>query len=110
MSEPTDDQPPAAEEPVKRKEGGQPGNKNACKQRRWGDAIDRALQRRCKSDGIKELDRLADKFLDELAVGGINGFKEFGDRMDGKSTQAITGADGEALSLVVNINRLTPAP
>lgn len=70
------------------------GNQNAIKAKRWNDAIDRALSRRSKADGIAELDRLADKFLDEVEASGIMGYKELGDRLDGKPAQAITNADG----------------
>lgn len=84
--------------------GGQPGNQNAAKSKRWRDAIDRALERRCKSDGIAELDRLADEFLDAVRAEGIAGFKEFGDRMDGKPAQALehSGPGGEAISLQIS--------
>jgi hypothetical protein len=77
--------------------GGQPGNQNAAKGRRWQAAIDRALERRSKADGIAELDRLADKFLDEVEAEGIAGFKEFGDRLDGKPAQTLQGPDGQSL-------------
>ena len=79
--------------------GGQPGNQNAAKGRRWQDAINRALAKRSKAAGIEELDRLAEKFLDEVEAQGINGFKEFGDRMDGKPAQAITGPEGGPLQI-----------
>lgn len=79
--------------------GGQPGNQNAVKAKRWQQAIDRALERRSKAAGIEELDRLADKFLEEVEKQGIIGFKEFGDRLDGKAAQAIVGPDGGPLQL-----------
>lgn len=79
--------------------GGQPGNTNAAKGRRWQDAINRALERRSKAAGIEELDRLADEFLAEVEAEGINGFKELGDRLDGKPAQALehSGPNGEPL-------------
>ena len=90
--------------------GGQPGNQNAAKGRRWQAAIDRALDRRSKADGIAELDRLADKFLDEVEAQGITGFKEFGDRMDGKPAQALehSGPDGQPLPNSINVNIVKP--
>lgn len=74
------------------------GNQNAVKAKRWQQAIDRALERRCKADGIAELDRLADVYLDtieEMTAGtekrgpSIDGFRDFADRLDGRPAQAI---------------------
>lgn len=70
------------------------GNQNATKAKRWSDAIDRALEKRSKGDGIKALDDLAEKFLDEVEAAGIAGYRELADRLDGKPPQAIVGADG----------------
>ncbi len=69
--------------------GGQPGNQNAAKSKRWQAAIDRALAKRSRVEGIEELDRLAEKFLDEVEKEGINGFRELGDRLDGKPGQEL---------------------
>ena len=90
--------------------GGQPGNQNAAKGRRWQDAINRALAKRSKADGIAELDRLAEKFLDDVEAQGINGYKELGDRLDGKAAQAITGGDGGPLEIGVIERRIVDAP
>ena len=79
------------------------GNQNAVKAKRWQQAVDRALERRCKSDGIKELDRLAEVYLDtveemtastEKRGPSIAGFADLADRLDGRPTQQIVGADG----------------
>lgn len=80
--------------------GGQPGNQNAAKGRRWQDAINRALERRSRVDQIAELDRLADAFLDEVEKEGITGYKELADRLDGKPAQAITGEGGGPLVII----------
>lgn len=80
------------------------GNQNAVKAKRWQQAIDRALQRRAKSDQIAELDRLADVYLDTVEAmtegtekrgPSIDGFRDLADRLDGKPAQqvALTGAD-----------------
>ena len=84
---------------------GPPGNNNGAKGRRWADAIDRALARRCKSEGIAELDRLAEAFLDTVEAMAvptpkrgpdIAGFKELADRLDGKAAQSVlVGADSD---------------
>lgn len=74
------------------------GNQNAVKAKRWQQAIDRALAKRCKGDAIAALDDLAEKFLSAVENGETNyvsGFKEFGDRLDGKAHQSIT-ADVDA--------------
>lgn len=98
--------------------GGQPGNQNAVKAKRWQQAIDRALAKRCKSDGIAELDRLAELYLDtieEMTVStekrgpSIAGFVDFADRMDGRASQAITGPDGGALQFE-RIKRIIVTP
>lgn len=79
------------------KSGGQPGNQNAAKGRRWADAIDRALAKRSKADGLAELDRLAEEFLDTVEAmtqgtdkrgPSIAGFSELADRLDGKPHQS----------------------
>ena len=77
------------------------GNQNAIKAKRWSDAIDRALAKKSKAAGIEELDRLAEQFLEEVEKKGLDGYKELADRIDGKATQAITGADGGPLVVEV---------
>lgn len=75
--------------------GAPKGNQNAAKGTRWRAAIERALDRRAKQSlrsAQDELDDLADKFL--LAVAGgdkdaMPGFRELGDRLDGKAAQSI---------------------
>jgi len=65
------------------------GNQNAVKAKRWQAAIDRALEKRSKADGIAELDALAEEFLDAVRAEGIAGFRELGDRIDGKPSQEL---------------------
>ena len=68
------------------------GNQNAVKAKRWQQAIDRALSKRSKAEGIEELDRLAEKFLDCVDRGDkdfIPGFSALGDRLDGKPAQQV---------------------
>lgn len=69
------------------------GNKNAARAKVWHAAIMRALERRdqSRSDGIKELDALADKLLALVASGDLPALKELGDRLDGKPAQIIAG-------------------
>jgi hypothetical protein len=77
--------------------GAPQGNQNAAKAKVWNAAIKRALERRSKSrtDGIQEIDALAEKLLDLVAAGDLPALKEFGDRMDGKPAQAIIGGEGD---------------
>lgn len=77
------------------------GNQNAIKAKRWSDAIDRALEKRSKAEGIQALDELAEKFLSEVEASGIIGYKELADRIDGKAAQPIVGHDGGALTVEI---------
>ncbi len=79
--------------------GGAPkGNNNGGKAKIWSDAIRRALARREKGHP-KRLNRLADALLNKCEEGDIPALKEFGDRVEGKVPQAITGADGGAIEI-----------
>ncbi len=95
------------------------GNQNAVKAKRWQQAVDRALERRCKSDGIKELDRLADVYLDtieEMTAGtekrgpSIAGFADLADRLDGRPGQSLVVAGDADNPLVAKIVREVTAP
>ena len=86
--------------------GGAPkGNTYAAKGSRWRDAIERALSKRCKSDGIKALDNLAEVFLAKCEEGDLQALKELGDRLDGKSKQAIDLDANVNGNITVNICR-----
>jgi hypothetical protein len=99
--------------------GGAPlGNKNAAKAKRWQSAIDRALERRCKSDGIKELDRLADVYLDTIEEmtqstdkrgPSIAGFADLADRLDGRAQTAVTVA-GDPDNPLTIVERIVTDP
>ena len=65
------------------------GNQYAAKDRRWGRAIDKALENRCKSDGQKALIVLAEQLLIAAENGEGWALKELGDRLDGKPAQSI---------------------
>lgn len=69
--------------------GAPEGNQNAVKSKRWQQAIDRALEKRCKGDGIKALDDLAEKLLANAEAGDMSALKELGDRIDGKPSQQL---------------------
>ena len=69
------------------------GNQNAAKAKIWHGAIMRALRNRSRTDALEALDELAEKLLEKVAEGDLPALKEFGDRLDGKPSQAITGPD-----------------
>jgi len=79
------------------------GNRNNERPKIWSAAIQRALERRTTRDKkIKAIDELADKLLDACAEGDLVALKELGDRLEGKPAQAITGADGNKLTLTLD--------
>lgn len=86
------------------------GNQNASKAKQWAAAIERALERmgdptinpdhpHQRSPRAKALDDMADKFIQAVLLpsNGMQGFKEFGDRLDGRVPQTLQGPDGESL-------------
>ena len=58
----------------------------------WRDAIVRAIKRRELKDPLA-MEKLADKLLNAIDDGDIAAMKEFGDRVDGKVSQPVGGAD-----------------
>ena len=75
------------------------GNQNAARSKRWTAAIERALERK-GVDAQLELDKLAEEFVAAVRLaalkGDISGFRELGDRMEGKATQIVAGDPGGA--------------
>ena len=67
--------------------GGQKGNQNAVKGKRWATAINKALDKRSKAEGVEALNDLAEVFLIKCDEGDIKALKELGDRLDGKPHQ-----------------------
>lgn len=67
------------------------GNDYSSKNNRlWANTLRRAI---AQGDG-QQLRRIADKLLASAEEGNMAAIKELGDRLDGKSAQAIVGADG----------------
>lgn len=87
--------------------GGQPGNKNATKNKLWAEALNRAL---LAEDG-KKLRALADRLIARAQEGDVTALKEIGDRIDGKSTQAVehSGPDGGEIPHKVEVILVKPA-
>ena len=92
------------------------GNQNAAKAKVWSAAIERALERRgdptidpdhpvARTPKMKALDDLAEKFLarTECEAGGFQGFKELGDRLDGRPAQAVTVAGDSDAPLQISV-------
>jgi len=77
------------------------GNNYAGKSKRWLNAIDKALERRCKSNGQKALIEIAEKMLTAADNGESWAIKELGDRIDGKSAQSVTLLGDEEHPVVV---------
>lgn len=73
--------------------GGQPGNNNAAKGRRWAEAIDKALKqytdKKRKIEAGQALDRLATNLVKLALDGDLWANQEIGNRLDGKPQQAI---------------------
>lgn len=71
------------------------GNTNAVKGKRWANAIDKALENRCKSDGQAALVKLAEVMLNAAENGEQWAIKELGDRMDGRPAQTTVLEGGD---------------
>lgn len=82
--------------------GGQPGNRNATKNKLWAEALNRAL---LAEDG-KKLRSLADKLIERAENGDVTALKEIGDRIDGKAVQIIAGDPENPLGLEVIERRI----
>ena len=65
------------------------GNDYAAKGARWRNAIDSALELKCKSDGQKALVDIALAMIEKCGEGDMTAIKELGDRIDGKVAQSV---------------------
>lgn len=97
--------------------GGQPGNQNAKKAKRWADALNRALAR-YESGEIRAgeaLDKIAEKVVGQALAGDKDSWQEVANRLDGKVPQAIIGGDDDDPPLRIakverSIVRANPEP
>lgn len=55
----------------------------------WSDAVRRAVKRARDGKGRKKLEILADSLVDKGINGDVSAMREVGDRLDGRSTQAV---------------------
>lgn len=82
--------------------GGQPGNENAKNGKIWQQAIKRALARKAKSNVDAGLDKVADNLVKAATDGKDQwAIKEIGDRIDGKSVQAVEGTGDNGLFTIL---------
>ena len=79
--------------------GAPQGNQNSSKTNRlWGETIRKAA---LQADA-KLLRKIADKLLEKAAEGDIQAIKELGDRLDGRSVQAVEAKVEGNISLNVS--------
>ena len=88
--------------------GAQIGNRNSSKGREWSDAVRRAMFAESneiddKGERKKKLYVAATQLVDLACEGDMAALKECGDRLDGKPAQAITGPQGEPITLVQRV-------
>lgn len=81
------------------------GNTNNTDGRLWRQAIRRALEKRSQSSKVEAMDALAEKLLAKCDEGDMAALKEFGDRIDGKPSQAVTVANPEGQEFVTKVVR-----
>lgn len=87
-------------------QGAPVGNQNAVKAKRWQKALERALARLSNSDTDAGLDKVADQVVSSAVGGDVQAWKEIGDRMDGKATQALEHSGDSEKPIVHRIERV----
>lgn len=68
----------------------------------WREALIRAVKRR-EDEDPQALEKLADKLLLKMEEGDILAMREFGDRIDGKPTQPVSGDEDNPLNHIINV-------
>lgn len=89
---------------MEKKIGAQPGNKNNVKAKIWSDALRRHI-----TQNPKDLVLAAQALLDKAKEGDVAALKELGDRLEGKSMQAVTlsGDSENPLITLLQINSVS---
>ena len=92
------------------------GNTNAAKAKRWEAALIRAIEAypdEISTDGsnalMNGLNKAATEFVKKMIdEANLGFFREFGDRLDGKSAQSVTlaNADGEEFKTITRIENV----
>jgi hypothetical protein len=74
-------------------------NKNACKNKPWLEALNRAMIR-YEGGKVNALNLIADQTVKAAVSGDMWAIKEIGDRVDGKAAQSLTVSGDEDNPLV----------
>jgi len=90
--------------------GGQPGNQNAAKAKRWESALERAFSAYpnppdCTdcNDFMRGLNLAAHEFVKNvMTANDIQFFRETGDRFDGKAVQSVQNEHSGHVTLTAN--------
>ena len=87
--------------------GGQPGNNNAAKGKRWTTAIEQAMAKmdESRSDGWTTMQKLAETLVQEALGGDLPALKEIGDRLEGKPKQQVELSGDADSPLTVQVVR-----
>lgn len=81
--------------------GAPAGNQNATKAKEWEQSLKRAMARKASGDFRKTLDDIAERVVDAALAGERDAWREIGDRIDGKATQAIDANVSGSLTTII---------
>lgn len=84
-----------------RKRGGQPGNLNGLKKKVWTEALRRALLSTDPATKRKRLELAVDALVRQAIDGDVAALREVADRIEGKASQPVENADGQAFKIEV---------
>lgn len=89
-------------------QSGNPGGRPS--ERPWREALLLALNERTgkKKTDPKKLRKVADAVVAAAIDGDVTAAREIGDRLDGKPTQAITGAEGGPVEHIIEVVYVKP--
>ena len=79
--------------------GSKNGISNFTKNKPWRDALKRAVL----ADDGKRLREMAEVLIAKALEGDVAAFREIADRLEGKAVQAITGSEGEPITIVQRV-------
>lgn len=84
------------------------GNQFAARAKVWTAAINRALERRSAASRTEAIDALAERLLALCDEGDLAALQELGNRLEGKTPQAIIGGDEDdpAVQVITRVERV----